>query len=391
MSPRRSLPLLALAAVAAALPAAAGAAPATSIPTSFYTPTFGTPPHGGIMRSLRITGGSLPQGGKSYAVIYSSKSPSGQDVPTSGIITIPNGKKPKGGFPVVSWAHGTTGIADSCAPSRHALDPPTNSYLQGFRKQATHWVKRGYVFAQTDYQGLGTPGLHQYLIGEAEGRSVVDIVTAAHALSKSVGKRWVAIGHSQGGHAALWAAALAKGYAPSLKLAGTVPLAPATHIGEQSALIETIESNPFGGLPALIVAGAVENLGIAPESVFSDKAMALYPQVDKVCLDQLSKPDSFGGLGLKEHFRDPSTTRQSVIDTISANDPEDIQSIPGPIFIAQGTADTTVFPMYTDQTVEGYKGRGFKVTYKKYEGATHTTVPDAARKDTTYFIDKVLG
>ena len=60
-------------------------------------------------------------------------------------------------------------------------------------------------------------------------------------------------------------------------------------------------------------------------------------------------------------------------------------------FSRSSVADTTVFPSYTDQTVEAYEGRGIKVTYKKYEGATHTNVPDAARKDTTYFVDKVLG
>jgi pimeloyl-ACP methyl ester carboxylesterase len=169
-----------------------------------------------------------------------------------------------------------------------------------------------------------------------------------------------------------------------------VPLAPATHIGEQAALIEKIDGNPFGGLPALIVAGAVENLGIDPATVFSDAAMALYPQVDSVCLDRLGDDDSFGGLSLKEHFRE-GAARDSVIEVIGANDPEDLLAIPGPLLIAQGTSDTTVFPSFTDQTVEAYEGRGFAVTYKKYEGATHTSVPDAARKDTTRFIDRVLG
>lgn len=388
MSPRCRLPLLAIVvAAAAALP---GAASARSIPTSFYSGGPVPAKHGVMIKSLRIRGGSLPEGGKSYLVLYSSQAPSGEMVATSGVVTIPDRKRPKGGFPVVSWAHGTTGIADRCAPSRHALEPPSNTYVKGFRKQASHWVRKGFVFAQTDYQGLGTPGLHPYLIGEAEGRSVVDIVSAARGLSSKVGTRWVAIGHSQGGHAVLWANALAKDYAPGLKLAGTVPLAPASHIGEQSALIEKIESNPFGGLPALIVAAAVDFGGFDPASVFSDAAMALYPQIDKVCLDKLSEQTSFGGLGLKAHFREGADTKP-VTAIVAANDPEDLTTIAGPVLIAQGTADTTVFPMYTDQTVADYESRGFDVIYKKYEGATHTNVPDAARKDTTYFVDKVLG
>jgi predicted dienelactone hydrolase len=174
MSPRCRLPLLALAA-AAVIPACASAA---AVPAGFYTANAVPAKHGLMIKSMRIRGGSLPGAGRSYAVLYSSQAPNGKMVATSGLVTIPNGKAPKGGFPVVSWAHGTTGIADSCAPSKFALDPPSSSYVKHFRKQTTHWVKRGYVVAQTDYQGLGTAGLHPYLIGEAEGRSVIDIVSA---------------------------------------------------------------------------------------------------------------------------------------------------------------------------------------------------------------------
>ena len=71
------------------------------------------------------------------------------------------------------------------------------------------WLKRGYAIAQTDYQGLGTPGLHLYLIGHAEGASVVDIALAARRLDPSIG-RFAIAGHSQGGQAALFAAAEAR-------------------------------------------------------------------------------------------------------------------------------------------------------------------------------------
>lgn len=385
MSPR-CLPLLASALVA--VPAAAASA---AEPGAFYTaPAAGVPAaHGKLIRSVAVKGGSLPTAGRSYKVLYSSKSPKGEAVAVSGIVTVPKGKSPKGGFPVVSWAHGTTGIADSCAPSLYATDPPDNDYVRNFRAEATGWVRRGYVVAQTDYQGLGTAGMHPFLIGPAEGRSVIDIVSAARGLSKKVGKRWAAIGHSQGGHATLWAAALARSYAPGLKLTGALPLAPATHIGEQAALIDNIQGNPFGGLPALIVAAAADDAGIAPEAIFSDKAMALYPQIDTVCDDKLSEPDSFGGLALSEYFR-PGADRQPLIDRISANDPEDL-TIKVPLLIAQGTADGTVIPTFTDQTVADLKGRGTKVTYKTYEGVNHTGVVQASRKDTDKYLRNLLG
>src|SRR5438034_153657 len=80
----------------------------------------------------------------------------------------------------------------------------------------------GYAVIRTDYQGLGTPGIHEYLVGIAEGRSTLDIVRAAHRLDSRVSGRMAIAGHSQGGHAALWGAALAPRWTPELKLRGTV-------------------------------------------------------------------------------------------------------------------------------------------------------------------------
>ncbi len=73
-----------------------------------------------------------------------------------GLRDAPRGKPPKHGWPVVSWAHGTTGIADACAPSRD----PKGPYTFYAAKQFGAWLKAGYAVANTDYEGLGTPGVH---------------------------------------------------------------------------------------------------------------------------------------------------------------------------------------------------------------------------------------
>lgn len=381
------------AALLCALPATATAA--SKVPTGpagakFYSPPASklAGPHGSVIWARPIHGGHMPTVGKSWLVLYRSQAPDGKIVPTSGLVTVPTGKAPKGGFPVLSWAHGTTGIADSCAPSKSATKPATNAYDQDLRAEMTHWIKEGYAVAATDYQGLGTPGMHPYLIGVSEGRSVVDAALAARALSKDVGKRWVAIGHSQGGHATLWAAAIGKSYAPSLTLEGALPLAPASHIGEQASLVKNIDSNPYGGLPGLIIAGALNAAHIAPATALSDKALALYPQIEKVCDDKLSLPDSWGGLPLNQIFRDGYDTTP-LVDTISKNDPEDL-TVHVPMLIAQGTADNTVLPAFTDQTVSSLESRGAKITYKKYDGVTHTGVVEASRVDDEAFIDGLL-
>jgi dipeptidyl aminopeptidase/acylaminoacyl peptidase len=138
-------------------------------------------------------------------VHYRSRSVDGSATTISGTLAIPRGKVPRSGWPVVTWAHGTVGMADRCAPSRAGTPNRYDSRL------LERWLKAGYAVVRTDYEGLGTPGEHPYLIGVSEGRSVLDMVRAARRLDPSVGNRVVIAGHSQGGPAALWAASRAGG------------------------------------------------------------------------------------------------------------------------------------------------------------------------------------
>ncbi|MDX6665435.1 MAG: hypothetical protein QOG68_1641 [Solirubrobacteraceae bacterium] len=390
MSPRRfTLPAFALCcALAAPASAAVTKGPAG---LKFYAPPAAkvAGKHGSVIWARSMSGGAVPRSGHSWLVLYRSTAPDGTTVPVSGVVTIPAGKAPKGGWPVVSWAHGTTGIADSCAPSRLMVKKPTTAYDKNFQAEATHWVQEGFAVAQTDYQGLGTPGLHSYLIGKAEGRSVIDAVAATRALDAHVGKRWFTSGHSQGGHAVLWAAALAHAYAPGLTLTGAAPLAPASHIGEQAAYIKTLDGEPFGGIPALIIAAGLDSAGVEPATALSDKAMALYPDIEKVCLDVLGQQDNWGGLPLKEIFRDDYDIGP-LSALLESNDPENL-TITVPLLIAQGTKDTTVVPGFTDDTVKQLRGRGTKITYKTYDGIDHQGVVEASRKDVDTFLDKRLG
>src|SRR5690606_4921315 len=110
---------------------------------------------------------------------------------------------------------GTTGIADECAPSRSPR--ASEGLLFG---PAT---ERGYLVALSDYEGLGTPGRHPYLVGESEGRSVLDAAKAAAQLpGADAGPDLAIMGYSQGGHGALWAGQLAGSRAPDHELLGTV-------------------------------------------------------------------------------------------------------------------------------------------------------------------------
>lgn len=191
---------------------------------------------------------------------------------------------------MITWAHGTTGVADTCAPSRDFVGTPTPTGETYINPELTAWLQAGYAVLRTDYEGLGTPGNHPYLVGTSEGRSVLDIVSAARQLDAQIGRRFLIAGHSQGGHAALFAAGLAQSWARGLVLRGTVAFAPASHLLEQSALLPILTSaSPLSGRAVLNLDGAAtQSSQIHIDQLLSDQALALYPLLQQQCLTQLS-------------------------------------------------------------------------------------------------------
>jgi pimeloyl-ACP methyl ester carboxylesterase len=329
--------------------------------------------HGGLIWARAFTGAERLKGGaKDELVLYRSEGVNGRTVAVSGDVAIPRGKAPKHGWPVITWAHGTTGIADSCAPTRLAT-PAQPAVLRT-------WLARGYAVLRTDYQGLGTPGVHPYLNGDAEGRSVLDIVRAARRLDRRIGSKVIIAGHSQGGHAALWAASLAPRYTPELKVRGTVAFAPASHLGEQFALAKNLNSPGGGttGLGSLIIRGAdVADPALGIFNLLTPQAQALYSQTLNDCLAKLDASTSWGGLAPSQIFRSDADLTPLLTFLNKDVDPEDL-TIRTPVRVEQGKADTTVLPGFTDALVTSYQQRHVPVTYKTYAGIDHGGVVSGA-------------
>ena len=212
---------------------------------------------------------------------------------------------------------------------------------------------------RTDYEGLGTPGPHPYLIGVSEGRGTLDMVRAARKLNPDIGKQLLIAGHSQGGQAALFAASLAKQWTPELTLRGTVAFAPVSHLAEQGSLLRSLDQpSGLSALAAMIVRGIdIGNPSLNVQSLLSDQAKALYPQLDEKCLGDLGKPDSFGGVAPANLFR-PDADVDPVIAALGTDDDPEQLKIPGPVLIEQGKADTTVFPNFTADAQHRAQGQG---------------------------------
>jgi uncharacterized membrane protein HdeD (DUF308 family) len=209
-------------------------------PDAFYTPPSQVPSEPGrLLRSEPFTRG-IPDGAQAYRVLYTSTLDDGEPAVASGIV-IAAEDLPPGPRPVIAWAHGTTGVAEGCAPS--LLNDPFGA---GATPALAQVIANGWVMVATDYVGLGTAGPHPYLIGQAAGRSVLDSVRAAHQIDGLVLEdQTVVWGHSQGGHAALWAGQLADTYAPDADVIGVAALSPAADL---PALAANVPDTPGGSI-----------------------------------------------------------------------------------------------------------------------------------------------
>ncbi|PTR32314.1 secretory lipase [Rhodococcus sp. OK519] len=171
---------------------------------------------------------------------YWTTGPLGRPAPSTGAVFLPPGQPPDGGWPVISWAHGTVGIADRCSPT--VTGTVGTPYL-------ARWLSQGYAIVATDYVGLGTPGLHPYLDGPTEANSVIDMVRAARDVEPTLSSRWVALGQSQGGQAALFTAARATRYAPDLDYRGAVATGAPSNLENLTTLVRP-------GFPQLPLTGS---------------------------------------------------------------------------------------------------------------------------------------
>ncbi|RAY13372.1 triacylglycerol lipase [Actinomadura craniellae] len=207
------------AALTTALPGGTAAAAPTPAEDPFYTPPSPLPAGspGDVIRS-RVVDSSI-DGARAEQVLYRSESATGAPIAVSGIVLTPqtpwtgSGKRP-----LVSYAVGTRGIGDQCAPSYTIANG--GDYEGGFIGDA---LEKGWAVAVSDMEGLGTPGQHTYEVGRSQGKAVLN---AARAAKRLPGAGLAAdtpvglMGYSQGGTSAGWAAELAPTYAPDLNLKG---------------------------------------------------------------------------------------------------------------------------------------------------------------------------
>ena len=305
-----------------------------------------------------------------YRILYHSRSLRGDDIAVSGFVATPGGEPPPGGWPLVAFAHGTTGMADVCAPSHEAEEiiAEDGAYLEG------------YAIVATDYEGLGTPGLHPYIVGRSEARGVLDSVRAVQSLDGiSVTEEFVVWGHSQGGHAALHAGQNWQEYAPELKLLGVAAGAPPSQF---SLLYNVLLGGPFQGYVAMASGAFAEAYDeIELPQVFTDEAIGLFEILENGCTGEVFAV--FNPIAAEELLKVENPLTVPPWDRVIVENDVNTAPVPVPLVIIHGTDDEQI-PAISSQFLLGQlctkPGQGPTVRLE-YPGEDHESVIDVQRDD----------
>ncbi|MEM7436841.1 MAG: lipase family protein [Myxococcota bacterium] len=331
---------------------------------AFYVPPDPLPSTtpGTLIRSQEVT--PIAAASRTFAVLYVSESLPGEPIPVSGLVVVPDAPAPEEGFDVVSWGHGTKGLADRCAPSR-GFSGPTHDFFM----IAPELISAGHLAVSSDYEGLGTPGLHPYLVGESQARSSLDIVRAALQMEEVRAIDQVVVwGRSQGGQTALFASEIAETWAPELDLAGVIAAAPACCMETVAKAGVVIPGSR--GLVWMSLVAYADAFELDFDAVFTDEAREAVDALiaDSVCYEQwVEVANSFGDdTGVAIDFDQAA----GWIDAFERSSPGRV-AVDVPILVLQGTDDTTTPKALTDILATDMCMLGTSVDYRVFQGFSH--------------------
>jgi pimeloyl-ACP methyl ester carboxylesterase len=315
-------------------------------------------------------------------ITYVSTDPSGDPIVVSGAVLTPRPhitqSHPDNATRTIAWAHGTTGVADQCAPSvTDHLDLPQ---YDDYTRVAAGYLSQGWTVAATDYPGLGTPGPHPYVVGASEGRSVIDSVRAARNLDPTLSSKWVVSGHSQGGQAAVFAAELSDTYGKGLDLRGTVAIAPATSI---ELIAPALVGTPVQGYLVMALSGlAAADPSVRLEDVLAPEALERAGVLESGCFDEVMA--AFGDLSPDELLVGGAVP-DALVAKFAAGNPG-AEAPNAPVLLVQGSADDTIPADLTQLFQSRLCGFDQPVALSEYAGADHINILPASQDDVHAYI-----
>ncbi|MGW0452008.1 lipase family protein [Gordonia sputi] len=297
----------------------------------------------------------------------------GTTTQVTGAFYLPRGEVPTGGWPVVSFAHGTTGLANGCGPTQL-------SDLAGLGGTVAALLGMGYAVAMTDYAGLGPDGVHQYLQPTSAAYNVIDAVRALRAISPAVSDRWLAYGPSQGGQA-VWAAdELAATYGDGLNLVGAVAMEPAADI---TRLVDLADANAMSSEQQAIYPMVVEGVHrVDPSLPLSDYlGTAAVSRIDAlVGCDRDARRKATDGISPSD-LRPASTQAADRLREYLRRIALPQKLLTAPLLVVNGLNDQTILPSWVRGATQRQCDTGGRVVHYEIPGVGHSDL--TPNKDVT--------
>jgi dienelactone hydrolase len=324
--------------------------------------------------------------GQTYRIMYLSQTVAGAPTVVTGLVAVSDEPPPFGGYPLLLYGHGTTGLADLCSPSVVIGDTASDAPYSAEFETLSHRTDDGWVVVATDYEGLGGPGSHPMLVGVSEGRSMLDAGRAARQIpGVYIADKTAITGFSQGGHAALWATQLAAEWSPGQTIIGTVIGAPAS---DPAALASWAAPQPERS--ALSV-GLVAGLAVAhPEAqanlpaVLTAAGMELVQAWDTHCFDEPITVPTTGAFVAT----DPATV-EPFASLLVANT-AGTTATPAPMLIFHSEADERVPVVHSEALHARLCAAGQVVERRVEPGGFHTSASVAVSGDGITWLNGLL-
>ena len=307
-------------------------------------------------------------GATATRVVYRSTSGvTGEPTEVSGTVVVPGGTPPEGGWPIVSYGHGTTGVLEACGPSRYAN-------LLGSAPIVAALALNGFAVAMTDYQGLGLPGsYHPYLDSKTFGYNMIDAVRAARNFMPTLSSRWSAYGVSLGGMAA-WAASDRNGeYGGGLELVGTAAMVP---VSDMAGLADAAANETLTRAQYPLLMYALHGLAIThPEMNLDDYRSGLArDRWDDFMECVPPKSDDVPELTTRLQPADLKPASVEATDRLRnylADMALPQQRSTTPLLVMYGTEDDLILEPWTEKALKRACDSGDIVEYELHQGEGH--------------------
>ena len=292
-----------------------------------------------------------------FRILYHSLSARGKDVAVSGVVLVPDGAPPAGGWPVIAWAHDFAGSARQCAPSllKNLNEGPLLSM----------YASLGYAVIASDYAGLGTNFSHAAFDTRSNAMDLIFSIPAARAALPQLGKKWVVAGYSQGASVAVGVAE-AVGEMGDPNFLGAVSIA---GVADPQEMFERFANGPEHSMLVFLAQGVKTVYpAFRIEEMLAEKAIPLYQYIGNACEarsgpqvapNEMLKPGWENNLNIKKFWE------RNRLGERPAH---------SPLLVISGEADTAVPAEFTARAVDQLCRQKDRVLFVKYPGLNESAV-----------------